>query len=109
MNKQPETQSVSVEERDEVVKQFLSDKEEADIKMHPFNRRLGSFVVSRDDIKSLLHTHSLATEEKYYELLHAVESKFDGETRHETALRYIKQAEQRQEEAGITLSDSNLE
>ena len=64
MNKQPETQSVSVEERDEVVKQFLSDKEEADIKMHPFNRRLGSFVVSRDDIKSLLHTHSLATEEK---------------------------------------------
>ena len=29
------------------------------------------------------------------ELLYHVQSKFPGETRHETALRYIKQAEQR--------------
>ena len=29
----------------------------------------------------------------YNELLHAVESKHNGETRHETALKYIKQVE----------------
>jgi hypothetical protein len=33
--------------------------------------------------------------EKYNELLYAVEHKFPNETRHETALRYIKQTEQR--------------
>jgi len=32
-------------------------------------------------------------EAKYNELLFAVERKFEGETRHETALRYIRQAE----------------
>lgn len=31
--------------------------------------------------------------EKYDELIMAVESKYKGETRHETALRYIKQFE----------------
>ena len=31
--------------------------------------------------------------DKYYELLYAVENKFPEETRHETALRYIKRAE----------------
>jgi len=30
---------------------------------------------------------------KYNELIMAVERKWDGETRHETALKYIKQAE----------------
>lgn len=29
----------------------------------------------------------------YYQLLYAVESKHDGETRHETALRYIRERE----------------
>lgn len=33
--------------------------------------------------------------EKYYELIMAVESKFPNETRHETALRYIKEREQK--------------
>lgn len=32
-------------------------------------------------------------QEKYNQLLYAVERKFPGETRHETALKYIKQAE----------------
>ena len=31
--------------------------------------------------------------DKYYELILAVERKHRGETRHETALRYIKEAE----------------
>ena len=32
-------------------------------------------------------------EEKYFELLYAVESKFENESRHKTALRYITQHE----------------
>ena len=43
------------------------------------------------------YTHAreqyLAISDMYSELLHAVESKHNGETRHETALKYIKQAE----------------
>lgn len=35
----------------------------------------------------------LKVEEKYDRLIMAVESKFPGETRHETALRYIKDRE----------------
>ena len=31
--------------------------------------------------------------DKYYDLLYAVQSKFPNETRHETALRYIQNAE----------------
>lgn len=34
-------------------------------------------------------------EEKYYDLLFAVQSKHDGETRHETAYRYITEREER--------------
>jgi len=37
--------------------------------------------------------------DKYYELLYAVQNKFPDETRHETALRYIQQAEIRVEES----------
>jgi hypothetical protein len=32
--------------------------------------------------------------EKYHELLMAVERKFPGESRHQTALRYIRRAEE---------------
>ena len=32
-------------------------------------------------------------EEKYQELIMAVEKKYEGETRHETALKYIRRAE----------------
>jgi len=34
-----------------------------------------------------------AVDEKYSELIYAVSSKYPGESRHETALRYIRQAE----------------
>lgn len=34
---------------------------------------------------------------KYYELMFAVGNKYKGETRHETALRYIRQAEEPKE------------
>lgn len=35
----------------------------------------------------------MSIEEKYYELLYAVGNKYPNESRHETALRYIKEAE----------------
>ena len=38
---------------------------------------------------------------KYYELLYGVASKFPDETRHQTALRYIKNAELHDNEAKI--------
>lgn len=41
----------------------------------------------------------LSTADAYYELIYAVESKHDGESRHATALRYIRQAETRSESA----------
>lgn len=37
----------------------------------------------------------------YDELIFAVESKFTGETRHQTALRYIKEREQCRQESGL--------
>lgn len=39
----------------------------------------------------MIHIKSLA--EEYDELIAAVESKYEGESRHETALRYIKERE----------------
>lgn len=37
--------------------------------------------------------------QNYYELIYAVENKYPGETRHETALRYILEAEKSTEGA----------
>jgi hypothetical protein len=43
---------------------------------------------------SITEIHMLRTIQKRYdELLQAVETKYPGQTRHETALNYIKQAE----------------
>jgi recombinational DNA repair ATPase RecF len=43
-------------------------------------------------------TELQAERTKYYELLYAVATKWDNETRHETALRYIKERENRPSE-----------
>lgn len=46
--------------------------------------------------------------EKYHELLYAVARKFPDETRHETALRYIKEAEERScDSADMAKEDPN--
>ena len=42
--------------------------------------------------------HLFAIESKYWELIWAVETKYPDESRHETALRYIKEAENRGDE-----------
>ena len=36
-----------------------------------------------------------SNDSKYFELIMAVENKYPGESRHQTALRYIKEAESR--------------
>ena len=54
----------------------------------------GSKLVSPPDFAIDIENGKLwLSTEKYYELLNWVESKHDGETRHETALRYIKERE----------------
>jgi len=47
-------------------------------------------------------------EEKYNELIMAVAKKFTNETRHQTALRYIKEAESLEDNNGSKNIDSNL-
>ena len=48
-------------------------------------------------------------EEKYQELIMAVDKKYEGETRHETALKYIRRAEKKDYgEAGLSSLDKTL-
>ena len=44
---------------------------------------------------------------RYYDLLIAVARKFDGETRHETAIRYIREAEDRAVNGAVYSSPNN--
>lgn len=44
--------------------------------------------------------HKKGAGEKYHELLYAVATKYPGETRHETALRYIRDTEERVSQSG---------
>ena len=50
-------------------------------------------TVTHSDIKNTMRIHAVTTETKYHELLMAVETKYPSESRHETALRYIKEVE----------------
>jgi len=50
-----------------------------------FEKQLAACERQRDELK--------ADAERYQELLYAVQRKFPNESRHETALRYIKHAE----------------
>lgn len=44
-------------------------------------------------------------QEKYNELIYAVREKFENESRHETALRYIRQAENKVDNTAVENSD----
>lgn len=54
----------------------------------------------RDRILSALTTREAGIERRYHELLYAVACKYEGEDRHETALRYIREREADREIAG---------
>lgn len=45
----------------------------------------------------------------YHELLYAVERCFPGESRHETALRYIRETERRVSEVGSCMQNVRLD
>lgn len=77
---------------------------------HNHNKMLCAVYVATTQAAELLSTHVVQPEsttleegadiknlklikQKYYELIYAVGNKYPNETRHETALRYIKQAE----------------
>ena len=47
----------------------------------------------RDSLAAKLEDAAEVDAARYHELLYAVQHKHSGETRHETALRYIQQAE----------------
>lgn len=49
---------------------------------------------------SLCYRRITALEAQYHELLLAVEQKFPGESRHDTALRFIREREAKSHEAG---------
>lgn len=46
---------------------------------------------------------------KYYELIYAVATKHDGETRHETALRYIKERENKTQNFGSVQENQTIQ
>lgn len=48
-----------------------------------------------------------AMEEAYHELLYAVANKYDGETRHQTALRYIRERAQSSEGPSSALTPAS--
>ena len=50
----------------------------------------------------------LELQSKYHELLYAVEQKIPGETRHQTALRYIKEREHRCQNPACSVSNEYL-
>lgn len=64
----------------------------------------GSFDLMREALGRLALLREIQKQldlvDSYQELLYAVETKVDGETRHETALKYIKQAER-----GVNLTE----
>lgn len=58
---------------------------------------IGNPKTIEEFVIGLLHSQKervVEIEEKYHELIMAVGNKYPGETRHQTALRYIKQAEE---------------
>ncbi len=55
-----------------------------------------------EEIKDFIRSKLSAEREKYNELILAVVGKFEGETRHETALRYIREREAGSSQAART-------
>ena len=108
MNKQPETQSVSVEE---LKRQYDEMWNAGEFEFnHHFGDDLGRKPINPQRIwnvfiKPMLHTHSLATEEVLIrEIRQAIESG-DGDS----TWWYVDQVDAIATKRGITLSDSNLE
>lgn len=57
-------------------------------------------------LRPLMRPEGADVSEKYHELLYAVARKFPDETRHETALRYIREAESQKDNRPCQVSSS---
>ena len=106
MNKQPETQGVSVEEWEKKLNEIEDN----------FPMALESWSVEdwKKHIRKILHTHTLATEEREaYLWFDAWYSHYKAPCTSESVEDFGKWATERLQEhgakRGITLSDSNLE
>lgn len=63
----------------------------------PYTRTLSEVLAELEDVRA-----------KYFELLYAVSNKYEGESRHATALRYIQEHEQQAPMVGTAdTADSN--
>lgn len=76
---------------DEILREYRSKWNITDKDHDKFVAKLTTLITQHDQA---LKTKLIEDREKYDELIMAVGNKFEGETRHETALRYIKWAEQ---------------
>lgn len=74
----------------------------AELSSGPCKRCVGMRVNGRAE-------REVVEKEKYYELIYAVGNAFPGETRHETALRYIRQAETHANISNNSAQTSNSE
>lgn len=61
-----------------------------------------------EKLQALITEQVRLDREKYDELIMAVETKVEGQSRHETALMYIKQAENRSSDTPQAESDTTL-
>jgi len=61
---------------------------------------IGAWIQAIGEEGKNLERQLAEVSERYNELLYAVAQKFPGESRHETALRYIREAERHDGEAG---------
>jgi hypothetical protein len=84
----------------ETIEYLETLKEEA---MEGIHRDLVLMAVARnkaiDDCTLAMAGKEVSVGDKYNELIMAVGNKYKGETRHQTALRYIKMAEESQDKA----------
>ena len=58
-------------------------------------------IVTPEEAATINNEAERMFERAYHELIYAVGNKYPGETRHETALRYIREAELRCEECAF--------
>ena len=111
--------TISPSDYSEVVKKYLwtplyyaAPPTLSAVELEAMDRLEGAGYVHPDDVDNVCAAlrrtaqSDVAVDAKYAELIYAVGNKYPGESRHETALRYIRQAEQSSGEAQAALSSA---
>jgi DNA-binding FadR family transcriptional regulator len=107
MNKDEEIATLKEENRQHVesITAYYRIKADKDAELTDLKERVRELEADLEGVQNsyktgmelylALKAENTVLRETYNELIMAVESKFPGETRHETALRYIQQGERR--------------